>query len=132
MRARVRVPARRHFRAPPSAAQVVLPPSKNPFKAATIVHQPANELRHNNKRASHNNKKGRGKGHSNSGHSNSGHDNNVEWSCSSCYVYAVHGREAGAPPLPAKPGEAGAGELGAKLRKLAERLRETEAPSPMP
>ena len=104
---------------------------KNPFKAATMVHQPASELKHNNKK----NKKGRGKGgnsHNNSGHSNnSGHNNNPEWSCSSCYVYAVQGREPGAAPLPT-PADAAAGDLGEKLRKLAERLRETETPSPMP
>ena len=52
-----------------------------------------------------------------------------EWSCSSCYVYAVQGSDPDAAALPA-PESAARGELGGKLRKLAERLRETETPSP--
>ena len=102
-------------------SNVVLAPSKNPFKAATIVHQPASELQRSNKKG----KKGRGA----KGGAGNDSGRQPEWSCSSCYVYAVQGSDPDAAALPA-PESAARGELGGKLRKLAERLRETETPSP--
>jgi len=59
-------------------------------------------------------------------------DEHCEWSCSSCYLYAICGRKEGAPPLP----EAGSGameqQLVPKLMKLAKGLAQTQTVSKVP
>lgn len=79
-------------------AQQVMPPHRNPFKAATVVRAPGSE------------------------------DACVEWSCSSCFMYAVRGRVEGAPPLP----QGDDATLQKALKKLAKLHRETQKPSPVP
>ena len=79
-------------------AEVVIEPSRNPFKAATVVRE-SDEAR-------------------------------CEWSCSSCYLYAVCGRAEGAAPLPTDA--AGMERLSAALRKLAKKLARTQTPSAVP
>jgi hypothetical protein len=81
-------------------ARSLIAPQRNPFKAATIVHEPPPEA--------------------------SGHP---EWSCSSCFLYAVCGRDQGAPPLPAPGAER---ELEREVLKLACEHKRTQKPSPMP
>ena len=82
-------------------AQVVLPPQRNPFKAATVVRE-SHEL------------------------------DKCEWSCSSCFLYAVCGREEGAPSLP-PPGDAAAlEELKKLVRKTGKMLAQTQTPSAVP
>ena len=76
---------------------LALRPTRNPFKAATIVREPGVEA-----------------------------GAPGEWSCSSIFLYAVHGRRDDAPPLPQK------GELEKMLGPLAQQLRETQTPSPVP
>ena len=78
-------------------ANVALRPQRNPFKAATIVREPGAEP-----------------------------GAPGEWSCSSIYLYAVHGRRDDAPPLPEQA------NLEAVLGTLAQQLRETQTPSPVP
>jgi hypothetical protein len=78
-------------------ANVVLPPRRNPFKAATVVRESEAAL--------------------------------CEWSCSSCYLYAVQGLTAGVPCLP-DPGDEG--KLRDQLRTLAKDHRRTQKPSPVP
>lgn len=80
-------------------ARTVLAPHANPFKAASIVHEPGEPGA-----------------------------KQLEWSCSSSFVYAVQGREEDAEPLPPSDDAA----LLSALRKLAKRHRETQVPSPMP
>ena len=89
-------------------AEFVLPPQKNPFKAATVVRE--------------------------------SDDDACEWSCSSCYVYAVCNRVDGAAPLP--PGSKAAtahvsggramDELRETLKKLAKQLARTQTVSKVP
>eukprot|EP00962_Isochrysis_galbana_P023298 scaffold7011_cov112-Isochrysis_galbana.AAC.28 len=71
-------------------ARFLISPQRNPFKAATIVHEPRADA-----------------------------SADPEWSCSSCFLYAVCGRDEGAPPLPAPGGE---GQLERKMLKLANHL----------
>ena len=47
----------------------------------------------------------------------------VEWSCSSCFFYAVRGRTEGAPPLVEGPA------LLSALKKLAKHHKKTQTPS---
>ena len=54
-----------------------------------------------------------------------------EWSCSSCFLYAVCGREEGAPPLP-PPGPGGEEELKKSLKKVGKALARTQTPSAVP
>ena len=82
-------------------AQIVLPPMKNPFKAATVVRE-SNDV------------------------------DVCEWSCSSCYTYAVCGREDGAPPLPREGDAKAEEELKKTLRKLGKTLAQTQQQSPVP
>ena len=83
-------------------AELVLPPQRSPFKAATVVRESDAEK--------------------------------CEWSCSSCYLYAVCGRVDGAPPLPASsmPGAEGMAELVAKVKKAAKALARTQTVSSVP
>jgi len=55
-----------------------------------------------------------------------------EWSCSSCYVYAVRGRNEGAVALPEPGSEAMEQKLVPKLMTLAKRLAQTQTVSPVP
>ena len=55
-----------------------------------------------------------------------------EWSCSSCYMYAVCGREEGAPALPAAGDSTALEELKRSLRKLGKKLAQTQTPSAVP
>jgi len=85
-------------------ARTLIAPQRNPFKAATIVHAPpvdADALA----------------------------NLNPEWSCSSCFLYAICGREDGALPLPEPGNEA---VLERDLLRLACEHRKTQTPSPMP
>ena len=50
----------------------------------------------------------------------------VEWSCSSCFLYAVRGRTEGAPPLVEGP------TLRSALKKLAKQHKKTQTPSEVP
>ena len=50
----------------------------------------------------------------------------VEWSCSSCFFYAVRGRTEGAPPLVEGPA------LLSALKKLAKHHKKTQTPSEVP
>ena len=50
----------------------------------------------------------------------------VEWSCSSCFLYAVRGRTEGAPPLVEGPA------LHSALKKLAKHHKKTQMPSEVP
>lgn len=90
-------------------AKLVLAPRPNPFKAATVVRE-------------------------NDGDDATGDGDErappkgEEWSCSSCYVYAVQGRKPDAPALPPDAEAA----LQPALKKLAARLRATCTPSPVP
>ena len=83
-------------------AQLVLPPRRNPFKAATVVRESDAER--------------------------------CEWSCSSCYLYAVCGQGTegakAAPPLP-PPGDP-CTELKAELRRVAKKLAQTQTVSVVP
>ena len=54
-----------------------------------------------------------------------------EWSCSSCYLYALCGRVPDAPPLP-KPATPGMVELREALKKLAKQLAKTQQCSKVP
>lgn len=81
-------------------ARSLVAPQRNPFKAATIVHEPKADA-----------------------------SADPEWSCSSCFLYAVCGRDEGAPPPPA-PGDER--ELERKLLKLACDHKRTQRPSSMP
>jgi len=81
-------------------ARMLMAPQRNPFKAATIVHEPpASVLAH------------------------------PEWSCSSCFVYAICGRKEKAPALPELGRET---QLEKQLLKLACEHKRTQEPSPMP
>ena len=80
-------------------AQLVLKPQRSPFKAATIVRAPGSEKSANG---------------------------GVEWSCSSCFLYAVRGRTEGAPPLVEGPA------LLSALKKLAKHHKKTQTPSEVP
>lgn len=80
-------------------AQLVLKPQRSPFKAATIVRAPSSEKSANG---------------------------GVEWSCSSCFLYAVRGRTEGAPPLVEGP------TLLSALKKLAKHHKKTQMPSEVP
>ena len=82
-------------------ASLVLPPQRNPFKAATVVRE-SNDLEI------------------------------CEWSCSSCFVYALCGREEGAPALPALSDKNGIEELKKKLRKMGKALAQSQQPSAVP
>ena len=55
-----------------------------------------------------------------------------EWSCSSSYVYAVCGREDGAPPLPSVGDKAAEEALKKEMRKMAKKLAKSQAPSQVP
>ena len=79
-------------------AELILPPRRNPFKAATVVRESDAER--------------------------------CEWSCSSCFMYAVCGRQEGAPPLP-KPG-ADLSDLRKALKKMAKKLSQTQTVSVVP
>ena len=79
-------------------AEMILPPSRNPFKAATVVRESDAAK--------------------------------CEWSCSSCYTYAICGRTEGAPPLP--PPESDLGELKKAVKKMAKKLNQTQTPSAVP
>ena len=57
-----------------------------------------------------------------------GSEARVEWSCSSCYMYAVRGRAADAKALP----PADDAVLQRALKKLAKHHRETQRPSEVP
>ena len=82
-------------------AQLVLPPSRNPFKAATVVRET--------------------------------HESDVcEWSCSSCFLYAVCGRDEGAPALPAAGDREAEEELKRTLRTMGKMLAKTQTPSAVP
>ena len=74
-------------------------PDPNPLKAATIVRAPDSEKSANG---------------------------GVEWSCSSCFFYAVRGRTEGAPPLVEGPA------LLSALKKLAKHHKKTQTPSEVP
>ena len=78
-------------------ANFVLKPMRNPFKAASIVHEP-------------------------------GSSHKPEWSCSSCFLYAIRGCADGAQPPPAGR-EA---TLHDALHKLAKKHKRTQTPSDMP
>ena len=80
-------------------ARLVSSPQRCPFKAATIVRAPSSERSANG---------------------------GVEWSCSSCYLYAVRGRTEGAPPLVEGP------TLLSALKKLAKQHKKTQTPSEVP
>jgi len=82
-------------------AHFALKPQRNPFKAATIVHEPGDGPR-------------------------------SEWSCSSCFVYAVHGCEDGGPMPPAPGSASSVGALRRKLKRFAQSHLQTQTPSPMP
>ncbi|KAL3902520.1 MAG: hypothetical protein SGPRY_012036, partial [Prymnesium sp.] len=75
-------------------ANLILPPTPNPFKAATVVREDARER--------------------------------CEWSCSSCFVYAICGRTTDAPPMASDE------ELQSALRKLARKHKRTQTPSDVP
>lgn len=79
-------------------AELILPPQRNPFKAATVVRESDAAK--------------------------------CEWSCSSCFYYAVCGRADDAPPLP-KPG-ADLGDLRKALKKMAKKLSQTQTVSAVP
>ena len=79
-------------------AELILPPQRNPFKAATVVRESDEEK--------------------------------CEWSCSSCFYYAVCGRADGAPPLP-KPG-ADLSDIRKALKKMAKKLSQTQTVSAVP
>ena len=79
-------------------AELVLPPQKNPFKAATVVREDGRER--------------------------------CEWSCSSCYMYAVCGRTDDAPSLP--PPGSDLAELKKSIKKVAKKLAQTQQPSTVP
>lgn len=79
-------------------ASLVLPPRRNPFKAATVVRESDAAK--------------------------------CEWSCSSCYLYAVCGRDEGSPALPA-PG-ADLSELKRSIKKVAKKLAQTQTVSAVP
>jgi len=83
-------------------AELILPPQKSPFKAATVVRE--------------------------------SEDERCEWSCSSCYLYAVCGRTDGAPPLPAtdRADAEGMPELKEKMKKAAKQLAKTQTVSIVP
>jgi hypothetical protein len=57
-------------------------------------------------------------------------DERCEWSCSSCYFYAICGRAEDAAPLPAN--DAGKRSLVEKLIKLGKQLARTQTVSPVP
>jgi hypothetical protein len=81
-------------------AELVLPPRRCPFKAATVVRESDAER--------------------------------CEWSCSSCFMYAICGRAEGATPLP-PPGKSDQlTELRKRLKKMARKLSQTQTPSEVP
>lgn len=82
-------------------ASLVLPPVRNPFKAATVVRE-SNDVEV------------------------------CEWSCSSCFAYAVCGCEDDSPPLPAPADAAALEELKRRLRKMGKTLAQTQTPSAVP
>ena len=55
-----------------------------------------------------------------------------EWSCSSCFVYALCGRTDDAPPLPTPPDAGRYAELVTKLKKLGKHLARTQTISQVP
>ena len=82
------------------AAEMVLPPMRNPFKAATIVRESDSER--------------------------------CEWSCSSCFLYAIRGRSIDTPALPGPTDADGMSQLVANLNRLAKQLSHTQKVTPVP